>query len=660
MPPWRAASASVLALVGVLLPAGGVPPAAASTDVEPVVVRFDDDVPASAQDDVLADAGYTLVDRLPGSDYALAVPAAGAEGPGQLIEDVEPMVTYRASGVPDDPAYRAQWHLPAIDAASAWDVTTGTGTIVAVIDSGVAYETWGPYVQAPDLAGTSFVPGWDFVGGDAHPNDEHGHGTHVTGSVAQTTNNALGAAGAAPGVSIMPLRVLDATGSGTDFDVAQAVRFAADHGASVANLSLGGRGASTVLRDAISYATGKGVVVVAAAGNDGLGTVSYPAAEPAVLAVGAVRYDQTRPAYGSYGAALDLVAPGGDLSVDQNADGYGDGILQQTINGGYGDFCLCFMQGTSMAAPQVSAVAALVASRGVTERTDIEALLLSTARDLGPAGWDEQYGNGLVQAGAAVRAPLPSEPVTQEPVVTEPVTEEPVVSEPVTEEPVVTEPAPEEPVVLEPAPDADGPRGIDLACPPETTPPSSFEDLGGSVHVPGITCAAWWGVASGRTATTFDPAGSVTRGQLASFVARTLEASGLVLPTGAPDAFSDDDDSVHEPRIDQLAALKVVQGRGDGTFAPDDVVSRDAMATFLVRAHDALSATPLPSAPSYFTDDDASVHAANIDKIAAAGLAGGTSPTTYSPTAPVLRGQMATFLSRAIDLFIAEGTTAPR
>ncbi len=646
---WRAAGAPIVALLAVALPTGGVQAASADDASEPVVVRFDDGVPASAQDDVLADAGYILVDRLPGSDFALALPDGGVQGQSPLIEDVEPMVRYRALGVPDDPAYRAQWHLPAIDAASAWDVTTGTGTVVAVIDSGVAYETWGPYVQAPDLAGTSFVPGWDFVDGDAHANDENGHGTHVTGSVAQTTNNRIGGAGVAPGASIMPLRVLDAAGSGTDFNVAQAIRFAADHGASVANLSLGGQGASTVLRDAISYATGKGVVVVAAAGNDGLGTVSYPAAEPAVIAVGAVRYDQTRPAYGSYGAALDLVAPGGDTSVDQNGDGYGDGILQQTLNGGFGDFCLCFMQGTSMAAPQVSAVAALVASRGVTDRTDIEAVLVRTARDLGPSGWDEQYGSGLVQAGAAVRAPLPTDPATEEPVV-----------EPLPEKPVVVEPVPDEPVVLEPAPVADGPRSIDLACPPDTTPESPFLDLGDSVHVPGITCAAWWGVASGRTATTFDPAGSVTRGQLASFVARALEASGLVLPTGAPSAFSDDDASVHEPRIDQLASLKVVQGRGDGTFAPDEVVSRDAMATFLVRAHDALSARPLPAASNRFTDDDASVHAANIDKIAAAGLAGGTSPTTYSPTAPVRRGQMATFLSRTIDLFIAEGTTAPR
>jgi len=180
------------------------------------------------------------------------------------------------------------------------------------------------------------------------------------------------------------------------------------------------------------------------------------------------------------------------------------------------------------------------------------------------------------------------------------------------------------------------------------------------VHIPGITCVAWWGVASGRTATTFDPAGPVTRGQLASFVARTLEASGLALPTGAPDAFADDDDSVHQPRIDQLAALRVVQGRTDGTFAPEAVVTRAEMATFLVRAHDVLAATPLPAGPNRFADDDASVHAGNIDKIAAAGLAGGTSATTYAPTAPVQRGQMATFLARTIDLFVADGDTDPR
>ena len=665
---WRTTGVPILALVAVAVPAGGATADAAEAPREPVVVRFDDEVTPAEQDDVLADAGYALVDRLPGSDFALAVPDAGPQEPTPLIDGIEPMVAYRAFGVPNDPAYRFQWHLPAIDNASAHDVTTGAGTIVAVIDSGVAYETFGPYVQAPDLAGTRFVPGWDFVDGDAHANDENGHGTHVTGSVAQTTNNRLGGAGVAPSTSIMPLRVLDAAGAGTDFNVAQAVRFAADHGATVANLSLGGGSSSSVMRDAIRYATGKGTVVVAAAGNDGRGVVSYPAAEPEVIAVGAVRFDLTRPAYGNYGSALDIVAPGGDSSVDQNLDLHGDGILQQTFRGGFGEFCLCFMQGTSMATPQVSAVAALVASRGAS-RAVVERIVLGSATDLGPRGWDAQYGNGLVQAGAAVRAPLPSQPPPVEPQPVEPPPPEPspVVppSEPVTTDPPPTEPAPTDPPPTQPGPTqpvlGDGtPRGIELACPADETPASPFTDLGGSVHVPGITCAAWWGVANGRTATTFEPSGAVTRAQLASFVARTLEASGLQLPTNPPDAFADDGASVHQPRINQLAALRVVQGRTDGTYAPEAVVTRAEMATFLVRAHDVLAATPLPAGRDRFTDDDASVHAGNIDKIAAAGLAGGTSPTTYAPTAAVQRGQMATFLSRTIDLFVEDGDTAPR
>lgn len=628
----RLASTSFLALVATLVPPA-LPARAAEVTIspDPVVVRFDADVAAADRAGTLAAVGLTLLDQLPGSDFALAVPETGtaAAATGDGIAALDPVVRYRAFGVPNDPAYVAQWHLPAIDAASAWDVTTGEGTIVAVIDSGVAYETSGPYVAAPDLAGTRFVPGWDFVSGDDRPNDENGHGTHVTGSIAQTTGNGVGGAGVAPGVAIMPLRVLDATGAGSDFNVAQAIRFAADHGAAVANISLGGLTSSSVVRDAVSYAGNKGMLVVAASGNDGATTVSYPAADPGVVAVGSVRYDRTRAPYSNQGAALDLVAPGGDMLSDQNGDGYPDGILQQTFLEGWTSFCMCFMQGTSMAAPQVSAVAALVAARGVTDPAAIEQVLKASAVDLGPPGWDPEYGAGLVQAGAAVRAPLPGGAAPAEP-------------------------------ASAPSAGAGEPRGIDLACPADTTPASGFVDVADSVHAPGITCAASWGVASGRTASLFDPTGPVTRGQLAAFVARTLESAGLQLPTAAPDAFGDDAGSVHEPRIDQLAALGVVQGRADGTYAPDAVVTRAEMATFLARGHDVLAATALAAGPDRFTDDDDSVHAADIDKIAAAGLAGGTSTVTFAPGAPVQRGQMATFLARTLDLFVADGDTAPR
>lgn len=203
-------------------------------------------------------------------------------------------------------------------------------------------------------------------------------------------------------------------------------------------------------------------------------------------------------------------------------------------------------------------------------------------------------------------------------------------------------------------------RGIEHACPSGTTPTAAFVDLAGSVHAGAVSCAAWWQIASGITAEMFAPDRSVTRGQLASFVARALEASGVVLPHDPPDAFSDDDSSVHRLRIDQLAALGVVQGRGDATFAPEAVVSRAEMATFLVRAHDTVVASPLPAGPDRFSDDDGSVHEANIDRVAAAGLAAGTGTTTFAPSAPVLRGQMATFLSRTLDLLVETGAVSAR
>jgi hypothetical protein len=142
-------------------------------------------------------------------------------------------------------------------------------------------------------------------------------------------------------------------------------------------------------------------------------------------------------------------------------------------------------------------------------------------------------------------------------------------------------------------------------------------------------------------------------------VARELEAAGYGLPASPPDAFSDDGTSVHEPRIDQLAAVGVVQGRGAGTFAPNATVTRAEMATFLVRAHDLVD-SPLPAGADRFFDDETSVHEANINKVAAAGLAAGTTATTFAPSAPVLRGQMATFLARTLDLLVATGATAAR
>lgn len=320
----------------------------------------------------------------------------------------EPNYIATAYTVPNDLYYSYQWHLDnttygGIHAESAWNVTRGAGVVVAVIDTGIAYENYFIYSQAPDLANTSFVAGYDFINNDTHPNDDNGHGTHVAGTVAQSTNNNIGVAGVAYEASLMPVKVLDKSGSGSYADVAEGIRWAADHGANVISLSLGGPSSSLALQEAVAYAYNNGVVVVAASGNEN-GVVGYPAAyDDYVIAVGATRFDETRAPYSNYGSSLDIVAPGGDLQVDQNGDSYGDGVLQQTFSGSYSSFNYYFFQGTSMATPHVAGVAALVIANGNAATPDqVRAALESSADDLGATGRDNFYGYGLVNAAAAL------------------------------------------------------------------------------------------------------------------------------------------------------------------------------------------------------------------------------------------------------------------
>ncbi len=297
---------------------------------------------------------------------------------------------------PNDACFKYQWHMRQIGMPAAWKQGNGKGAVVAVIDTGVT--------KVGDLADTKFVPGYNFVANNANAADDHGHGTHVAGTIAESTNNKIGVTGVAYGASIMPLKVLSAQGSGSMAGISQAIRWAADHGANVINMSLGGGRSMAPMAKAIKYAHDKGVVVVAAAGNDGHGRVSYPARYPGVLAVAATQQDEATTFYSNWGPEVDLAAPGGNTRG--NAQG---GVLQHTIVPGdikRTDY-LWFM-GTSMASPHVAGVAALVVGAGVTKPAAVEEILLSTARK--PAGRDsaagarvdDHYGAGIVDASAAL------------------------------------------------------------------------------------------------------------------------------------------------------------------------------------------------------------------------------------------------------------------
>ncbi len=399
-----------------------------------LIVGFAPSTSAGARAAAITDAGVALERhlRLPG--YSLVRVPAGREQEYSTrllamhgVESVEPNLIRRASFDPNDEFYSFQWHFTKIGMPAAWDKSTGTGVTVAVVDTGVAYETCAAatcgtdYFQAPDFVSTTFVSPRDEVSGDAHPNDENGHGTHVASTVAESTNNTTGAAGVAFNASIMPVQVLDENGSGSVADGIDGITWAVNNGANVINLSLGGPGAIAAEEAAIDNAVANGVVVVVAAGNgggDGIGdpTLDCPACYPSSISVGATRFDDTRSPYSNYGDGvdghtLDLVAPAGDVTVDQNGDTFGDGVLQQTFLHAcslvepidFSAFVYCFFTGTSMATPHVAGAAALLLQANPSlNPEEVGACLKDTALDLGAPGVDSEYGHGRIQVSAAL------------------------------------------------------------------------------------------------------------------------------------------------------------------------------------------------------------------------------------------------------------------
>jgi serine protease len=332
-----------------------------------------------------------------------------------------------------------QWNfLPGVgvDAPAAWGHMFaahrpgGRGVTVAVLDTGVAYRDWGQFSKSPDFARTRFVAPYDFVAGNPYPLDREGHGTFVAGMIAESTNNHVGLTGLAYGATIMPVRVLDADGNGDSATIARGIRYAVKHGAQVINLSLEFDISITAseipnIIHAIGFAHRHGVVVVAAAGNDSTPKLAYPAAAPAVISVGATTRDLCMAAYSNDGARLDLVAPGGgddaSLPGDPNCHPLRNlpGVHQMTFSdfdsispgANPNRFGLPGSYGTSMAAPEVSATAALVIASGVLgphpSPDRILARLEQTATPLGGSQPNPDYGYGLLNAGAAT-APAPA------------------------------------------------------------------------------------------------------------------------------------------------------------------------------------------------------------------------------------------------------------
>jgi serine protease len=375
------------------------------------------------------------------------------------VAAAEPNYLYRTSATPNDPGFaQRQWNMTALDMPRAWDINPGANdTIVAaIVDTGITsiarsytFQTWNgratqtvvvPFTMNPDIKAARIVDARDFVFWDGPVLDMEGHGTHVASTIGEDANNALAEAGIANRVKLMPVKVcfgfwevqfvMSASGyrgfvprevgGCPTSEIADGIRYAADRGAKVINISLGGPEPSTTIRDALSYAVGKGAFVAIAMGNeyeDG-DAVSYPAADAAtidgVMSVGAVGRSLVRSYYSNTGPHIEIVAPGGD-----DRDGGAAGMIWQStifsvdsdpdtvILPRFDRYAETAYEGTSMATPHVTGIAALLVSQGVTKPAAVESLIKKTARFLGTPngatpGRNDEYGYGLIQPRAAL------------------------------------------------------------------------------------------------------------------------------------------------------------------------------------------------------------------------------------------------------------------
>lgn len=325
-------------------------------------------------------AGRLSVERVAPARDGSPPYRVGATAGGARVVALHRDVAVHALGRAGDPYRKRQWSLDRVAFERTWEVSDGRTAVVAVVDTGVD-------AGHEDLAG-AVLPGYDTVDGGDGRTDPNGHGTHVAGTIAAVTGNGRGIAGTAPGARILPVRVLDGDGGGRLSDILEGIVWASEHGADVINLSLGGAGGADLYREVIQYAEDRGVVVVAAAGNEAEegNPSTYPGADPGVITVAAVDAGLHRAGFSNYGPQVDLAGPG--VAVV--------GLYRQ----GY-----AILSGTSMATPHVAAAAALVVARRPGLGPDaVQQVLEAAADDLGPSGRDDEYGAGLVDPWDAVQA----------------------------------------------------------------------------------------------------------------------------------------------------------------------------------------------------------------------------------------------------------------
>ena len=374
---------------------------AESVSRERYIVKFHKDVPLEQISGLIKELDYKVIGESKNRTFAVTVSdldvfkQAIAGLTEYLEEDIqmqlfdaanskqEPLKENQSTSsfTPNDPLYASQWYLPDIHVPEVWDYNRGASyTYVAIIDSGIDRSQ-------PDLKYADIRRGWDLINETACLYDYNGHGTNVAGIIAAPLNNGIGVSGISPYAAIVPFRVSDSTGRAYVSDIAQALRYAADASCQVVNISMGTTTETSVLDEAVSYAYGKGCIVVAAAGNDGTNVKGYPASCAGAISVGSVNESNVKSDFSNYNESVDAVAPGEQMLTTDDSAYTGADYSRHN--------------GTSFSAPCVAALAALSVSYDADiTPSEFETYLKATCTDLGTAGYDTSYGNGLVNADA--------------------------------------------------------------------------------------------------------------------------------------------------------------------------------------------------------------------------------------------------------------------